>query len=398
MDLNLLGLIVLGSPLALILYGYAIYPASLWLLQFTRRSSLVIPKDWEPRIPITIVVIAYNEAANIRGTIERLLELEYPRDLRQILVVSDCSSDGTDDIVREYADRGVELVRMATRGGKTLSENRSLKYLRGEIIVNTDAAVRVARDCLAPLLRPFDDGAIGLTSGRDISTPSAADESNAGEGSYVGYEMWVRRLESRNGGIIGASGCLFAIRRELHMLDVPTDSLRDFAAPMFVRRAGFRSVSVDEAICYVPRTPNLRAEYRRKVRTHARGMHTLVWQRALLNPLRDPLFAWKLWSHKVVRWAVPVAALAALGVAFVAGEPWLRSMIAVAGLVAWSVVLAVMRWPTGRAVPRPLAVLAGTVASNAAVIHALGQLMRGDRNAIWEPTRRHADHATGSRP
>jgi cellulose synthase/poly-beta-1,6-N-acetylglucosamine synthase-like glycosyltransferase len=201
--------------------------------------------------------------------------------------------------------------------------------------------------------------------------------------------MWVRRLETGVGGIVGASGCLYAIRRELHDTLVPEALSRDFASAMVAREHGFRAVSVDEAICFVPRTASLRAEYRRKVRTVARGMETLWYKRHLLNPLRYGRFAWMLVSHKVARWAAPwfvlLAAVAVLDLArhhtaALAAAAVMASMLLMFG-VAWY-------WPAGRRLPRPIALPAFIVAGNLAVMQATVKALRGELNPIWEPTRR----------
>src|SRR5581483_7170481 len=143
---------------------------------------------------------------------------------------------------------------------------------------------------------------------------SGSGAANPGEGGYVGYEMWLRALESDVAGIVGASGCFYAARAPLHREAVPEALSRDFAAALIARERGYRAVSVADAVCFVPRTASLVQEYRRKVRTMVRGMGTLRYKRRLLNPFRYGLFAWMLWSHKVCRWLVPWALLAALGV------------------------------------------------------------------------------------
>src|SRR5690606_18334018 len=191
---------LVALPLLLGVYAYAGYPALLWLLQRTRRERPVAePEEW-PRISITVP--AYNEEAQIRGTIESLLRLDYPADRRQILIVSDASTDRTDDIVREYADRGVELLRMPERRGKGAAENAAAQRLTGEIIVNTDASIRIAPDALKPLIARFTDPRVGLASGRDVSVAHVEEDANRGESGYVGYEMWVRKLETRIDGIV----------------------------------------------------------------------------------------------------------------------------------------------------------------------------------------------------
>src|SRR5205823_8269957 len=290
------------------------------------------------------------------------------------------------------ADRGVELLRLPERRGKTAAENAARAHLRGTIIVNTDASVRIALQALKPLVAAFADPTVGVASGRDVSVARVGAEANAGESTYVGYEMWVRDLETRVSGIVGASGWLYAVRAEVHRQLVPEDLSRDFGAALLARRRGYRAVSVPEALCAVPRSASLRQEYRRKVRTMARGLRTLWALRALLNPLRYGVFAWMLWSHKVCRWLVPGAVLVALGAlgSLALGTPWARAAlgaacggVALAGVGWW--------WPArreGRPVPRCFALPAYAVSANIAALHAWLLALSGVGTAVWEPTRR----------
>jgi hypothetical protein len=141
------------------------------------------------------------------------------------------------------------------------------------------------------LVEAMGDPAVGVASSRDVSVTRDTQQGNATEAVYVGYEMSIRALETRTGGIVGASGSGYAMRAELHRLPVRADLSRDFSAAPTARTHGYMAVSVDDALCYVPRTTSLRAEYRRKVRTIARGVETLVHNRHLLNPARDGAFA-----------------------------------------------------------------------------------------------------------
>lgn len=375
-------------PAGVAVYAYLVYPVALWLVASVRRQRAA-PSATTTRPTVTVVLFAYNEARAIAATLDALLALDFSNaELTQLLVVSDGSTDGTDEIVKRYGSRGVEYARTPWRMGKTAAENHTLPLLRGDIIVNTDAAVRVHPAAVRELIRALEDPAVGLASGLDVSVSSALNESNAGESHYVSYEMWVRDLETRAGGIVGASGCLFAIRRELHLAPVPTDCLRDFAAPLMVQTLGCRSVSVPSAICYVPRTASLRSEYRRKVRTFALGMGTLRWQRRNLNPANGLLFAWKLFSHKACRYLLPWTLLTALAAAAVIGSTGTRLLLATAvGVLTGSMVLAV-RWPWRRAQPYWLSFISIVVASSVAVIHATFRAARQNTNHLWEPTRR----------
>jgi cellulose synthase/poly-beta-1,6-N-acetylglucosamine synthase-like glycosyltransferase len=386
-----LAVVVLASAVTFVGYAYVGYPFLLKVVSLFRpgRSRPPnAPTSW-PLVSITIPV--YNEAATIAATLRRTLEIDYPAERRQIVVVSDASTDDTDTIVQGFADRGVELLRVPVRRGKTAAENAALPLLRGEIVVNTDASIQVPPEALRPLIAAFTDPRVGVSSGRDVSITRLGAESNQGESGYVGYEMWLRDLETRVDGIVGASGCFYAIRADLHQVRVPDGLSRDFAAALVARERGYRAVSVPQASCFVPRTGALHNEFRRKVRTMTRGMQTLMYKRRLLNPARFGLFAWMLFSHKVCRWLAPWAglvALAALGVlSFTA--PWARwllggfTVIGVAAAAGWA-------WPAGRVTPRLLAIPAYVVSGNVAALLAAIGALRGVRHATWEPTRRDA--------
>jgi cellulose synthase/poly-beta-1,6-N-acetylglucosamine synthase-like glycosyltransferase len=385
---NLFLYILLAAPFAVVGYAYVIYPALLRALALLRSRPVPVgaPPEW-PLLSISVPV--HNERRQIGALIESLLAVDYPEDRRQILIISDASEDGTDDVVRSWAARGIELLRLPERSGKTAAENAAAPLLRGEIVVNTDASIRIAPGALKRLVAAFADPRVGLASGRDVSVDRTDDGTNVGEAGYVGYEMAIRALETRLDGIVGASGCFYAIRSHLHRVPLPEWLSRDFASAMIAREHGYRAVSVDDAICYVPRAPSLEREYRRKVRTMMRGMQTMHHMRHLLNPFRFGWFAWMLFSHKVCRWLVPwtgvlfTAALALL-VARTAGTAWLLAGVAAASL-ATGAVWALQRRGT---LPRPLALLAFGLAGNVAALHAALAAVRGRRNATWEPTRR----------
>ena len=375
------------APIALVLYAYIGYPLLLALVAFIRRR--VTPAEiaeW-PRISITVP--AYNEEREIGSTIESLLQLDYPADRRQILVVSDASTDRTDEIVRSFADRGVTLIRMNERSGKTAAENAVSPHLTGEIVVNTDASIRIARTALKPLIAAFADPTVGVASGRDVSVSRQNEAANAGESRYVGYEMSVRALETRAGGIIGASGCLYAIRAHLHRTKLQDGLSRDFAAALIARDHGYRAVSVDAATCYVPRTSSVKREYRRKVRTMTRGMETLWAMRRLMNPFRFGLFGWMLFSHKICRWAAPWGAvLLFAGLLILApSTPWAAAvaLVAAIGTVLGSIGMAM---PEDKPLPRLISMPTYVLMGNVAALHATLRALHGDRNAVWEPTRR----------
>jgi cellulose synthase/poly-beta-1,6-N-acetylglucosamine synthase-like glycosyltransferase len=391
-------LILVVLPVGFFGYSYFIYPGLLWIFGRFRKPPAAWP---DPAVwpTVSISLPAYNEARSIRRTLDSLLAIDYPADRRQILVISDASSDGTDAIVKEYASRGVSLLRLETRGGKTAAENAAGAHLTGDIVINTDATIRILPESVKPLVRVFQDPSIGVASGRDLSVGDIRSEVNEGESGYVGYEMTVRAMETRLGGIIGASGCFYAIRRPLHTSLFPEALSRDFAAALISREHGYRAVSVDEAVCLVPRAASLRSEYKRKIRTMARGLDTLWYKRHLMNPFRHGGFALKLISHKLCRWLVFLTLpLALVGLVILAvSSPLARVGL---GLVLAGCLLGVLatRAAERGPVPRLVSALAFVFAANLAGVLAWLKALRGERNPIWEPTRRPLQEVSSEAP
>ena len=380
--------VLMALPFVLFAYAYLVYPAILWIGTRSRRErpAPADPVEWPM---ITITVPAYNEAARIRATIESLLAIDYPTDRRQILIASDASADGTDDIVREYAAQGVELVRAPARVGKTGAENLASPAIRGSIVVNTDASIRIHPPAVKALVRAFADPTVGVASGRDVSVGDEEREGNRGESGYVGYEMAVRALETRLGSIVGASGCCYAARVDIQRTALAGDLARDFASALIARQKGLRAVSVFDATCVVPRAATLRAELRRKVRTMAQGLETLWSFRALMAPWREGSFAFMLASHKLCRWLVYLSLpLALVGLALgCVVEPRLLILAALA-LLALLAGLVTFAWPADRRVPLPLALTGFAVISAYSGVAAWVKFFRRQRMPTWEPTRR----------
>jgi hypothetical protein len=380
------------SPLVIVGYAYAGYPATLWLIRAVRGARRVVSpeevRDWPE---VTLTVPCYNEAGSIAVMLDRLLALDYPAERRHILVLSDASTDGTDDIVRGYADRGVQLLRLPERKGKSAAENAAHAKLQGTIAVNVDATVVLGPSSLKSLIAAFEDPTVGVASGRDVSIAAAQREQSGGEAGYVGYEMFVRGLETAVDGIVGASGCFFGIRRHLYPSDFPEHLSRDFGSPLIARAHGFRSVSVEAAVCGVPRAKSLEQEYPRKVRTMARGLQTLWYQRALLNPFRFGWFAWMLASHKLARWLpYPTIIIAMVGWIVLGVRQPIATPIMLFGATVVALGLLGWRWPSTRTPPRWLAMMGFMVAAGTAGLSAWQRALTGTRAAVWEPTRRSA--------
>ncbi|HVX39483.1 MAG TPA: glycosyltransferase family 2 protein [Gemmatimonadaceae bacterium] len=381
------------APVVTGAYAYVGYPALLSIL--ARRSRGAAPGAATELPTLSVVIPVYNEERVIADTLEHVLSLDYPRDRLQVLVVSDASTDGTDEIARSFAGRGVELLRVSPRRGKTAAENAAGAAVRGDIVVNVDATIRLPRHALRAIVQPFADPTVGVASGRDVTVGNAAAQVNRGEGTYTGYEMRVRALETRLHSIVGASGCFFATRHALYRLPFPEHLSRDFGSALVARAHGFRAVSVEDAVCFVPCTTSLHVERRRKVRTMTRGLGTLWYMRRLLNPARYGVFAWMLFSHKLARWTVTLSAPFALGavgvLAVLPNAGW--AGLAARWIGAGAIALMLAGWAgfaasAHRPVPRLVAMPAFVVASVAAGVQAWFQWLSGREKPLWEPTRR----------
>jgi cellulose synthase/poly-beta-1,6-N-acetylglucosamine synthase-like glycosyltransferase len=298
--------ILFWVSLLLVMYTYLGYPFVLWALA-KLRSRDVLKKEVSP--PVSIIIAARNEADKMRQKIEHTLALAYPKERVEVLVASDASEDGTDEIVREYAARGVRLVRAPQRSGKEYVQGLAVAVAKGEVIVFTDAATILEPDALRRLIQNFGDPTVGAVSTEDVIVDALGNPT--AEGLYVKYEMWVRRLESRFHSLVGLSGSCFAIRKNL-CADWRSALASDFMGALHAARRGYRSIADPSARGSFVAVMSAHAELRRKVRTFLRGITVLMANLDLLNPLWHGRFAFQLASHKLLRFIVPFLLLVTL--------------------------------------------------------------------------------------
>jgi GT2 family glycosyltransferase len=298
----LLSKAVFWSSAAVVGYTYAGYPLLINALarvrpRPVRRGSL------EPTL--SIVLAAHDEADKIAAKLDNLLSLDYPADKRQIIVVSDGSTDGTDDIVRRYADRGVELIRVAVASGKPTALNHGVAAGTGELVVFCDARQRIDVQALRALVAPFADEQVGAVSGELFI------EGDAGPGLYWRYEKLIRAAEGALDSVVGATGALYAIRRALYE-DLPAATLLDDVyTPMQIAMRGFRVLFEPAARVYDSEA-SMSGEFARKARTLAGNYQLLTLLPGLLDPRTNRLLP-QFVSHKLLRLACPFALAALFG-------------------------------------------------------------------------------------
>jgi len=364
-----------------VFYAYFGYALFLYAISFV-RSRQVQFADYTPTV--SFIITAHNEELRIREKLENTLLLSYPPERVDMVVASDCSTDRTHDIVREYAAKGVRLVVAPERRGKEFAQKTAIEATSGEVLVFTDVAARLDTGGLRTILRGFADPTVGCVSSADRLID--ADGQVSGEGAYVRYEMFLRDLESRVGSVAGLSGSFFAARREVCQ-SWATDIPSDFTTLLNTLKHGWRGISDRDAIAYYKNISDERREYSRKVRTIVRGMSGLLRHLTLLNPFQYGLAAWQLFSHKLCRWLVPFALLTALLASLVLA--FSNRFYAVLALlqVGVYVIAAVGMRRVGRlsGVHRLVTFL---VSSNLSILHAWFHVARGRRVVLWEPSRR----------
>jgi len=289
--------VLFWGAVALIVYTYVLFPALVflrsWLSRRPHKTGDITPN-------VSIIIAAHNEARSIGAKLDNLLALDYSRGRLEVVIASDGSTDGTEAMVRRYADRGIKLLALP-RQGKAPALNAAVAASSGEILVFSDANSLYAPEAIHALVRPFADPEVGGVAGNqrylDKRSISAAGE---GEHSYWNFDRKLKQFQSESGNTISATGAIYAIRRSLFR-PVPAGVTDDFVISTRVIAQGYRLVFAPDAVAYEPVAGTSGVEFGRKVRVITRGLRAVLVMRELLNPFRYEFYALQLFSHKVLR-------------------------------------------------------------------------------------------------
>ena len=375
---------VFWAALFLVVYTYLIYPVLLWLLAAGRKMPEYAPLGEWPAA--SLIIAAHNEEAVLRAKLENALAMDYPAERLDIIVVSDASTDGTDRIAAEFAERGVRLHRQAVRGGKTEAQNAGVRLARGQFLAFSDANSMYAPNALKRLLAPFADERVGCVCG-ELQYANPDDQgAGKGEGLYWRYEQFLKHRESLLSSALGANGAIYALRREL-FVELRGDIISDFVAPLYAWQRGFRIAYEPTAVATEYSSVRFGDELRRRRRIVSRSLYGLWTAASVLNPFAHFFFAFQMFSHKVLRWLVPVWLLAVLAVniALAASEYYgflLALQVAFYGLAALGLLL-----------PERLGrywlfyVPAYFTATNWGTLLGLLSFLTGRRHRVWQPAR-----------
>ena len=284
--------------LAAIVYVYLGYPLAIVLLSKLYRREIKIG-TFEPSI--TILIAAYNEEVCIRKTIENKLDLNYPKEKMEIIVISDASTDRTDAIVREFSGECVRLIRQEPRNGKTAALNRAVQESAGDILVFSDANSLYEKDALSHLVKNFHDPEVGYVTGKMVYTNPDGAIIGDGCSSYMRYENFLRQYETKIGSIVGVDGGIDAVRKMLFQPMRP-DHIPDFVLPLRVIEQGFRVAYEPMAVLREQTLKTSIDEYKMRVRVSLRSLWAIRDMISLLNIFKYGLFSLEFLSHKILRY------------------------------------------------------------------------------------------------
>ena len=378
------GIFLVGLAAAGIAYSYICYPVLLWLLSRLRPPYESLASD-EPSI--TIIIAAHNESAGIRQKLEDTMKLDYPREKVQILVASDGSTDGTDEMVKAFSEHGVELVVVASRLGKTNAQNIAVGYARNEVLVFSDATTLYDSQALRYLAGALRKPGVGAASGRyDYYDPTVESPTGSGSTAFWGLENRIKRMQCRAGTLSGCCGCIYAVRRELYT-ELAPEIISDLVQPLHVLLRGYRVVFEERAQAWEVTTSTARDEFRMRVRVATRGMKGLLSVPSLLMPWRHPWIAFQLWSHKILRWCFPLFLICLFaGSLLLASLPAFRFLLVVEiafyGCAMVSMLLPAMR--RSRLLSLPLYFCTINTAFLVGMLH----VVRRRQHTVWQPLRR----------
>ena len=285
----------------LTVYSYVIYPCILYILSCFFDNTVSYKDN---SLPLTLIISAFNEEDVIEDKIKNCLELDYPNDLLEIIVVSDNSTDNTDKIVKSYEDKGVVLLSPPERRGKTSGLNAALLQAKGEIVVFTDADAIFPRSTLKKMLASFANPEVGLVTGSTEYYTESSDEMVETSGIYTKLERYTKFYESKIGSCVGADGAVFAIRKKLYK-PLRDDDINDLVIPLNIVQQNYRVILNEDITCSETASSSSKNEFNRQIRITNRTLRAVFRHADLFNFFKYPFFSFELLSHKLIRLSIP---------------------------------------------------------------------------------------------
>ena len=366
--------VVFWASAALIVHTHVTYPLSLAVLARLRREPRTTsPSPVEPPL-VSLIIAAHNEEKVIEARVENALAAHYPRQRLEVIVASDGSEDRTVELARAA---GADSVLELSRRGKVEAQNAAVTQARGDILAFSDANAMWEPDALDRLVRALDDPEVGYVCGLvRLVDPDGSSQ----EGAYWRYEMAVRSLESRLGGVTAGNGAIYAVRRDSYVV-MPSDRSHDLCLPYLAVKRGKRALYVPEARAEELVAPSLRREWQRKRRMMNRAWGILLSDGILSLRGYSLTYAYEMISHRALRYATPFLHLVALGanVALLGeGALYVATLAAQAALLLGAAL--------ARVVPiLPFRLCAYYVTVTASIAAGLADRLKNGPARSWEP-------------
>jgi cellulose synthase/poly-beta-1,6-N-acetylglucosamine synthase-like glycosyltransferase len=364
--------IAFWASVALLVHTHVTYPLALWAIARVRGRPGAPAPDAEPPV-VSLIVAAHDEERVIARKVANVLGLDYPRERLELIVASDGSSDRTVELAREA---GADLVLDLGRGGKLAAQNAAAARARGEVLAFSDANAFWEPAALRSLVAPFADPRVGYVCGQ---VRFLSDGGSNEEGAYWRYEMELRELESRLGGVTAGNGAIYATRRDAYMVLDPSRS-HDLSFPFEMTKRGWRALYASDAVAEERMVPTIEGEFARKRRMMS-GLWDIVLGDGMLSPRGyGPLYAFEIYSHRALRYASPLLHLIALAANIALVGEGIVYQLTLALQAAFLLAVAL-----GRVVPlRPLRLAYYYVVVTASIAVGLWDRLRGRVPRAWE--------------
>lgn len=340
---------------------------------------------------VSLIIAAYNEADLIADKIENSLALDYPRDKMQLIFVTDGSTDDTAKIIEQYAE--ITLLNENIRSGKMAAIKRAIPFVKGEIMVFSDANTFLNEAAIRELVKHYQNEKVGAVAGeKRVFIPEKADASSAGEGFYWKYESLLKKWDYELYSNVGAAGELFSIRTTLYQPVESDTIIDDHMIAMRIAEKGYIIAYEPKAYAMETASANTAEELKRKVRIAAGGIQSILRLKKAANPFNYPLLTFQYLSHRVLRWTVTpflMIAVLILNILIVAKyDIWFYQLMLAAQLLFYGLSLAGLIFEQRNIRIKPFFIPYYFCLMNYAVIAGMIRYAKKNQSAAWEKSKR----------
>lgn len=350
--------VYLGYPLLLVMWG-GIF------------GQKVKKNEFLPRV--SILISAYNEEQSIGATIQNKLDLDYPQDKLEIIVVSDGSEDKTSQIVSKFSGKAVRLLEQKPRAGKTMALNMAVQEAAGEILVFSDANSIYDSGALKKLMQNFSDPAVGYVTGKMVYVDDQGSVIGSGCSAYMRYENFLRLCETRVGSVIGVDGGIDAVRKSLYE-PMSAEMLPDFVLPLSVMKRHCRVVYEPAALLKENSLTEKSDEWKMRVRVTLRSYHALWTMKSLFNFFKYPVISVQLFFHKVLRyWVGFFQLIAFISNIFLLGQGSFYMGLFIMQIIFYGAAILGIKYVSYFCI------------LNAAAMVAFFKFLNGEKQVLWNP-------------